>query len=259
MVKELREGPEAILNSSHYVEFYDEETDCELCFEKGIATLVPLKLNKLSPGKALEKIYSSSKEILADNKFLVTLGGEHSISFPPVKAHLEKYPELSILQIDAHGDLRDSYQGSKHSHACVMARIFEITSKIVPVGIRAICKEESQFIKKNEIPVFFMRDLRRYSSEEEWQESIISKLSDHVYITFDIDGLDPSLVPSTGTPEPGGLFWDETMNLISKLGKKKRIVGFDVVELAPAENEYSSNFTTAKLVYKLLNLAFQNK
>ena len=232
--------------------------DKELCFEKGICTLEPLKLAKLSAKKALELIYSSTIELINKEKFVVTLGGEHSISYAPIKAHLEKYANLSIIQIDAHSDLRDSYQGSKYSHASVMARVAELTKDITQIGIRAQCIEEAKFIKENGIKTFYSRDIR-LGKYDNWQEKVVSGLQENVYITFDVDGFDPSFLPATGTPEPGGLMWDEVMNLFALIGRTKNIVGLDVVELAPDEKLPLSSFTAAKLTYKLLNYAFINK
>ncbi len=250
-------GPKEILKASHYVEFFDEELKKELCFEEGICTLEEIPLKKLSAKKAIDKIYREVKKQIDAGKFVVTLGGEHSLSAAPIKAHFEKYKNLTILQFDAHSDLRDSYEGSKYSHASVMARIAEFTKKIVQVGIRAQCTEEYIFIKKNKIKTFFMRDIRSNKYGKNWQKKIVDALSENVYITFDVDGFDPSVIAATGTPEPGGLFWDETMNLLKQIGKNKNIVGFDVVELAPSEYDSVSNFTTAKLVYKILNYSFQ--
>lgn len=252
-------GPKEILKASHYVEFYDEEFDRELVFEKGIATLSELKLKDISVKKGIDKIYKNVKKLIADDKFVVTLGGEHSLSSAPVKAHFEAYENLSVLQIDAHSDLRDSYEGSKYSHASVMARVAEFTKDIVQVGIRAQCIEESKFIRENEIKTFYARDIRNGKHGENWIRKVTDGLKENVYVTFDVDGLDPSVITATGTPEPGGLFWDETMNLFRKIGEEKNIVGFDVVELAPSKYHENSNFTTAKLVYKLLNYSFINK
>ena len=249
-------GPEEILKASHYVEFYDEETDRELCFEKGICTLPPLNLSGSKIEESLSTIEDKVKTLLNDDKFVVTLGGEHSLSSAPAKAHFEKFDSLSILQIDAHSDFRDEYEGSKFSHASVMARVAEFTIEIVQVGIRAQCKEESEFIKKENIKTFYAREIRQNTN---WIDDVVGSLKENVYVTFDIDGFDPSLVPATGTPEPGGLFWDETMDLFKKIGQEKNIVGFDLVELAPAENQPASNFIAAKLVYKLLNYAFAEK
>jgi len=253
-------GPEEIINASHYVEFFDEELNTELVFDKGICTLSELKLDKLSVKKSLQRIYEAVKELLADDKFVVTLGGEHSLSISPVKAHLEKYPDTSILQFDAHSDLRETYEGSKHSHASVMSRVAEYTKDIVQVGIRAQCIEESEFIKQNNIHTFYARNIRLGKYGNDWQNEVLNCLKENVYITFDVDAFDPSFLPATGTPEPGGLFWDETMNLLNLISLNRKIIGFDVVELAPSKDNPSSSFITAKLVYKLLNYAFrQNK
>ncbi len=252
-------GPQEILKASHYVEFFDEELNREICFEKGIATLPPLSFDELSTKKSIDKIEKSVTKLLNENKFVVTLGGEHSLSSAPIKAHFNKFKKLTILQFDAHSDLRDSYEGSKYSHASVMARVAEFTKDIVQVGIRAQCKEEAEFIKKNKIKTFYMRDICIGKYTAKWQQKILNSSNDNVYITFDVDVFDPSLLPATGTPEPGGLFWDETMNLIRLIGKSKNIVGFDVVELAPNKSHQASNFIAAKLVYKLINYAFINK
>jgi agmatinase len=255
--KGTKAGPKEIIKASQFVEFYDEELDRELCFERGICTLGQLNFNKISHQKALEKIYSNVKVLLEDNKFVVTLGGEHSISSAPIKAHFNKFENLSILQIDAHSDLRESYEGSKLSHASVMARVSEFTTEIVQVGIRAQCIEEAEFIKKNSIKTYYARDLRTGKHGRNWQNKVVGNLKENVYITFDVDGLDPSVISATGTPEPGGLFWDETMTLIKQIGNEKNIVGFDVVELAPNKYDEASNFNCAKLVYKILNYAFE--
>lgn len=257
--KGTADGPKEIIKASHYVEFYDEELDRELVFEKGIATLPELKFKDMSTKKGINKIYKNVKELIADEKFVVTLGGEHSLSSAPVKAHFEAYENLSVLQIDAHSDFRDTYNGSKYSHASVMARVAEFTKDIVQFGIRAQCIEESKFIKENGIKTYYMRDIRTGKHGEDWQQKVIDDLKENVYVTFDVDGLDPSVINATGTPEPGGLLWDETMNLFRKIGEMKNIVGFDVVELAPSKYHESSSFVTAKLVYKLLNYSSINK
>lgn len=249
-------GPAKLIEASQYVEFYDEETNKELCFEQGICTAEHLEFGALKIDESLEKLHSTIKQLLDSGKFVVTVGGEHSLSISPIKAHLENYENVSILQIDAHSDFRDTYEGSKHSHASIMARAAEITKDIVQVGIRAQCKEEAEFIRENKIITFYSRDLRSKYLNKDWQSEVVKNLNDNVYITFDIDGFDPALVPATGTPEPGGLFWDETMNLLQQVGAEKNIIGFDVVELAPIKNLPSSDFVAAKLVYKLLNYSF---
>ncbi len=257
--KGTKDGPAEIIKASHYVEFFDEELNRELCFEKGIATLSPMKLEKLSSKKALSEIYKNVKKYLDMGKFVVTLGGEHSISSAPVLAHLEKYQNLSILQFDAHSDLRESYEGSKYSHASVMARVAEHTNDIVQVGIRAQCKEEAEYIREHGIKTFYSRGIRTGLYGNFWMEEVVNSLKENVYITFDVDGFDPSFMPHTGTPEPGGLFWDETMNLLKRVGESKNIIGFDVVELAPDKKDTSSSFVAAKLVYKILNYAYSKK
>ncbi|MEW6702715.1 MAG: agmatinase, partial [Bacteroidota bacterium] len=231
----------------------------ELCFEKGICTLEPMNFEKLPVEKSLDKIYKEVATHINAGKFVVTLGGEHSLSTAPIKAHHERYPNLSILQIDAHSDLRQSYEGSKYSHASVMARVAEFNQNIVQVGIRAQSKDENEYRKQKQIKTFYAREIKMGMYGENWKELVVQNLSDNVYITFDVDGFDPSLLPATGTPEPGGLFWDETMNLLKTIGLEKNIVGFDVVELAPSKYHSSSNFIAAKLVYKILNYAFINR
>ena len=257
--KGTKDGPKEILKSSHYVEFFDEELNCELAFENGICTLDEIRFGKLSTKKSIDKIYKAVKKQIDADKFVVTLGGEHSLSSAPIKAHFDKYKNLSILQIDAHSDFRGSYEGSKYSHASVMSRVAEFTKDIVQVGIRAQCKEEYDFIKQNKITTFYAREIRENKYTENWQQKVVNPLKENVYITFDVDGFDPSVISATGTPEPGGLFWDETMNLLKMVGKNTNIVGFDVVELASRKNDVSSSFNTAKLVYKLLNYSFSRE
>ncbi len=251
-----KNGPKEIIKASHYVEFYDEEMNRELCFEKGIATLPIDNFDKLESKNAVDKIENDISNLISDDKFVVMLGGEHTVTLGAVLAHHKKYENLSILQFDAHSDLRESYEGNIYSHASVMSRVYEFNKNIVQVGIRAQCKDEGDLIQKDKIKTFYSRQIRQAKSQKKWQEEVVKSLSKNVYITFDIDGLDPTIVPATGTPEPGGLFWDETLDLIKLVGKKKNIVGFDLVELAPSKFHTSSNFVAAKLVYKMLNYAF---
>ena len=252
-------APKEILKASHFVEYYDEEQSREICFERGICTLDQLSFQKLTVEKSLTKIYSEIKNHLSNDKFVVTLGGEHSLSYGAIKAHHEKFPNLSILQIDAHSDLRDSYEDSKYSHACVMARVSEFNTKIVQVGVRAQSIEENEFRKQKQIRTFYSREIKMGMYGDDWQEIVARNLTENVYVTFDLDGFDPSILPATGTPEPGGLFWDETMYLLKIIGLDKNIVGFDVTELAPSKAHPASNYTAAKLVYKILNYAFINR
>lgn len=249
-------GPKAILDASHYVEFFDEETVKEICFSSGIATLSPLNFKKLSGAKALGLIYKNVKELINAGKFVVTLGGEHSISTAPIQAHFDSYPDLTILHFDAHSDLRDEYEGSKYSHASFAARVAEFTTKITQVGIRAQCKEEYEFIKKKGISTFYAFDMRSTGFNSLLIERILSTLDKNVYITFDVDYFDPSIMPSTGTPEPNGFYWDETMRLLKKVCSSRNLVGFDVVELSPRKDFAFPDFLTAKLIYKILNYKF---
>lgn len=253
-----KEGPEKILDASHFVEFYDEETAREIHRESGIATLEPLNFDKKKGEKALEQIYETTKKLLEANKFVVGLGGEHTISQALIAAVAEQHSNLSVLQIDAHSDLRDEYQGNRYSHASVMARVCEFVDprRIVQVGIRAQAIEEAQFIKNRGITTMYAHEIRmgKYTRVLKfWYDVAIERLTDNVYVTFDVDGLDPSIMPATGTPEPNGLFWQETMTLLKRLGQRKKVVGCDVVELAPMKGLTYPDITAAKLVMKMLN------
>lgn len=251
-------GPDAIIKASHYVEFYDEETGRQVSEELGIATLEPFNFLELNEEDSLGLIYQTSKKILQQNKFVIGLGGEHTISQALIVPFAEKYPNLSILHIDAHSDLRQAYQGNKFSHASVMARVCEYLrpKNIVQVAIRAQCKEEAEFILQSGITTIYAHEIRagKYKRlTNNWDDYAISKLTDEVYVTFDVDGFDPSIMPATGTPEPNGLYWEEAMRLLNKLGKTKKVVGCDVVELAPIDGLNHPNLTTAKLVSKMIN------
>jgi agmatinase len=248
-------GPRAILDASRYVEYYDEELGTELCVSVGIATLPPLALGGSTDGRAIAKIYDAVKKLLADGKFVAVLGGEHTISQAPIRAHLEKYPDLSVVQFDAHADMRDTYEGSRFSHACVMARVCEFMdpARVVQAGIRALSPEEAGFIRRSGMSTFYAHQIR---ATDDWISAVLPKLTGHVYVTFDVDAFDPPIMPSTGTPEPNGLFWPETMKLLRRIGEQRRIVGFDVVEFAPNRGVRHPDYTAAKLTYKLMNYAF---
>jgi len=254
-----RNGPKEILKASHYVEFYDEEFDRELCFDVGIATLQPLVFSKRVHKQALDVIYKRVKELLEMKKFVVTLGGEHTISIAPIRAHAGKFSNLSLLHLDGHSDLRESYEGTPYSHASFMARVCEFfpPHRITQLGIRAQCIEENRFIRTHGVHTFYAWEIRTEKYGMDWADRLVDTLSDNIYVTLDVDYFDPSIMPATGTPEPNGFFWEETMNMFRTMrASGKTIVGFDVVELAPIKGLHHPNLTTAKLVYKMLNYAF---
>lgn len=252
-------GPAAIIEASAYVEFYDDEFERELCFDAGIATLRPLDFDGKVDQEALDLIARQVGGLIDMGKFVVTLGGEHTISTAPILAHLERYPDISLLHFDAHSDLRDSYEGSKYSHASFAARVAETMppDRITQVGIRAQCREEAEFIRERGVKTFYANALRRGIHGEHWQRSVVDTLGEQVYVTFDVDYFDPSIMPSTGTPEPDGFLYSETLDVFRTLIMSgKKIVGFDVVELAPAKKVSHPDLLTARLVYKMLNYAF---
>jgi agmatinase len=247
-IKGADRGPAAIIEASANMELYDIETDTEV-YKKGIHTDQPLAV----PGDPEMMIKEVEKRVsywLDQNKMVATLGGEHSISLGPIRAHLRKYPELSVLQLDAHTDLRPEYEGSPYNHACVMARVRELCP-ITQVGIRSMDVAEKGMIEPER--VFFQE---RIIKEEGWMDRVIGTLSDQVYITLDLDVLDPSVMSSTGTPEPGGMEWYNLLELLRKVAREKKIVGFDVVELCPLESNKAPDFLAAKLVYKILSYCF---
>jgi agmatinase len=245
-----RNGPKAIIEASAQVETYDYEFKSEPC-EIGIATLEEIEPESSGPEAMMETIEKTARDILNDGKFLLSPGGEHSVSYPLVKAHKAKFPGLSVLHIDAHSDLRDTYQGSRYSHACVMSRISEVCD-FVSVGIRSFCDSENERRAIRSGRIISSRDYDLNSIP-----NILSMLSSDVYITFDLDGLDPSVMPAVGTPEPGGLLWNEAIELLTKIGREKRIVGADVVELAPIPGLIYPDFTAARLAYKIISVAFK--
>ena len=239
-----KDGPFAIIEASRHIELYDIETKKDLS-QEGIFTLPFLEPSKNSPKETMDRIKSAVDRILADGKFLLMLGGEHSVTFGAVQSFKEKYPDLSVLQIDAHADLRDEFEGTKYHHGAVIRRVRELGIPVTQVGIRSISQEDVQYIEKEKIDtVFFAPDLPI--------DKIVSTLKDNVYITFDLDGLDPSIMPSTGTPEPGGLLWHESLKLIRTVAEKKNIVGADVVELDPIPGLTAPDFLAAKLAYKII-------
>ncbi len=249
-IKGADKGPNAIIEASANMETYDIETDSEV-YKQGIFTDEPIK-EKKSPQIMTAKLKDKALKHLKNKKFLVTIGGEHSVSAGVIEAHTESFDELSILQLDAHADLRDEYHGSKYNHACVMARAREI-APVVQVGIRSACVEERELIQ-NADNVFPAQDT--YNNNN-WFEKCLNKLTKNVYLTIDLDVFDPSIMPSTGTPEPGGLLWYQVLDFLKQLIREKNVVGFDVVELCPNPANKGPDFLAAKLIYKLLSYKFE--
>ncbi len=241
-------GPAAMLEASANMELYDIETKSEV-YKQGIYTAEPVLADTAE--EMAEKGYQSSKELLNSGKFLVTFGGEHSISYGPIKAHSEKYPKMGVLQLDAHTDLRDSYHGSKHNHACIMARAKELSSTVVQVGIRSM--DSSELTNLDRKKVFFAEHIHGSTS---WIPQVLELLPEDVYLTIDLDCFDPAYLPATGTPEPGGLGWYQVLELVREVVRTRNLVGFDVVELCPSPAHPGSNFLAAKLIYKILSYKF---
>ncbi|ALA60674.1 agmatinase [Nitrospira moscoviensis] len=252
-------GPSAIIEASCQVEFYDEQLDCEPFREwGGIATASPLDLNGKVDKAAVEAIEAFVAPHVGTGRFLLTLTGEHTGALGAIRAHATHYPNLCVVQIDAHGDLRDAYQGNPYSHASVMARVVDDGHRLVQVGIRSISPEEIERIKKNErITTFFAARLLDPSGPYEgkafrWIPEVVATCCGPVYLTFDCDGLDASIVPALGTPEPGGLGWYDTLNLITALANGPGIVGMDVSEIAPIDGFVAPQFSVARLIYRML-------
>ena len=249
-----KNGPREIIKASHQVELYDEELKCEPFKKIGIKTLKPFKINK-QIHKAINQIAEINQKILDSKLFPITLGGEHSITPGCIKPFVKKYKKLTLLHFDAHADLRESYAGEKFSHASAIKRCIDHENvSVVSFGIRNISAEEIPILKKNKkrINIYWAKDKKKWNLNK-FKKQIKNK---DVYITFDVDGLDSSIMPATGTPEPGGIFWDEALQIIKIACKNSRIVGADVNELAPIKGFNSYNFLVAKLVYKILSYKF---
>ena len=245
-------GPQALLAASRFVELYDEELDCEPC-DQGIHTLTPCLPQALGLGAALREVEEAAAKHVANGKFLVGLGGEHSLTYGLVRAAARMEPEIGVVQFDAHADLRDSYEGSRHSHACVMRRILELDHPTLAVGVRSLSRNEADLIRERQLAVLWGQDLEPHGTRcEERFVELLETLPETVYLTFDIDFLDPALVPATGTPEPGGGLWYPTLRLLRRLFERKRVVAMDIVELAPIPGQPASDFLAAKLTYKCL-------
>jgi agmatinase len=248
-----KHGPAAIIRASQFVELYDEESHSEPYRKGGICTLSALDFAGKVDEAAVALIEARTDQLLADGKFPIMLGAEHTATLGAIRAFQKRFKNLSVLQIDAHSDLRDSYEGNRHSHASVMARVFELGVPITQVGIRAQSREEAALIRANphKIHTLYAHQLKQQPLDK-WVADAVSHLSEDVYITIDADGFDPSIVPAVGTAEPNGLTWNEGMTLLRAAIKTRNVVGMDVVEIAPAKDSTLSEYTMAKLVYKLI-------
>ena len=249
-----KNGPKEIIKASHQVELYDEELNCEPFKVIGVKTIKPFKINK-NINKALKQISLLNQKSIEKNLFPLTLGGEHSITAGCIEPFVKSYKNVTILQFDAHADLRNSYNNQKYSHASAMRRCLDFNNvDLISIGIRNISKEEIPFLKKNDsrIKIFWAKD------QKKWNLKYFKKIikNRNVYLTFDVDGLDSSIMPATGTPEPGGLFWYETLSLIKTTFKNANVIGADINELAPIKGFNSYNFLVAKLAYKILTYKF---
>ncbi|MFZ9027684.1 MAG: agmatinase [Crocinitomicaceae bacterium] len=241
-------GPNAILDASENMELYDIETRSEV-YKQGVF-IAPTVTEDTSPEAMTEAVDATVSEYISKGKFVTMLGGEHSVSIGSIRAFNRKYNNLSVLQLDAHSDLRPEYMGSACNHACALHEASK-TCNTVQVGIRSMDTVELPFVKEEN---FFTSYAIR--NNPNWQNDVLSRLTDNVYITIDLDAFDPSIMPSTGTPEPGGLLWNETLDLLKKVFKKCNVVGFDIVELAPIEELHAPDFLAAKLYYKMLSYKF---
>ena len=252
--KGASKAPDAVINASRYLELYDEVLEFEPC-RAGICTVMP-PLVPSDHEDAVSKVYGTARSILEDEKYLVLLGGDHSISSGFFKALSERYKDLAVVQIDAHADLRDTYEGSPFSHACVMSRIRETTSYTLQIGIRSMSLEEAERVKRENLPLCTMHDYRRGCFD---LEKALDSLPEKVFLTFDVDAFDWSVVSSTGTPEPGGFSWDEAIGLLQVIFSEKDVVGFDVVELSHSDIDRNSPFAVAKLIYKMIGFRLANQ
>jgi len=250
--KGTKEAPLAIIQASQNLELWDEELSVQPC-EVGISTFPPLMCSSSSPGESCKKIYRYVKEIINPGEFYIFIGGEHTITSGIVKAFSENYSSLSVLQLDAHADLRNTYEGSFYNHACVMRRVQEYVSCFVQLGIRSLSREEARYIEKSAIPYQSAIEVLKY---DRWKELIRERLSDTVYLTIDVDVMDPSIVPSVGCPEPGGLDWYKILEIVRYVAGCKRIVGVDIVELSPLPGIVAPDFLVARLIYKIIGYNF---
>ena len=251
-----RRGPLAILEASTHLETWDEELRCESWEQVGIETLAAVVPDTSGPEATLARIERVAREVVDSGRFLVGLGGEHSITAPLLRAVRSRYPAAGVLQLDAHADLRDSFEGSPCNHACVMHRVIDDGAALAQVGIRSLTGEEAELIRERGVCTVFASEATA-EPVERWIGRVIAALPEEVYVTVDLDALDPSIMPATGTPEPGGLDWYRALAVLRAVARARRVVGFDVVELAPIPGLVAPDFLAAKLVYRLLGYAFR--
>ncbi|MEE8370147.1 MAG: agmatinase [Dehalococcoidia bacterium] len=245
-----REGPAAIIDASENMELYDIGIGCEP-FRVGIHTLPEVAVHSGSPQAMVERIEEVTGELIDAGKFVATLGGEHTVAVGTARAHASRFPDLSVLAFDANADLRDSYLDTPYNHACTLRRILE-AAPVVQVGLRSAEREENEYIREKSLPFYSPQEYRRLGPQ-----GVADQLSDNVYVTIDLDAFDPSQVAAVGTPEPGGLLWDEVSELLETVAGQKRIVGFDVTELAPSLGPRANAQLAAKLTYRLIGLALR--
>jgi agmatinase len=253
--KGCEHGPEAVLEASDQLEAYDEELGTSPCHDLGIYTCAPLADSNKHPALAgdamVTEVCDGIGPFVEDGKFVVAIGGEHAITTGVVRAMQRGTSEpFTVVQIDAHGDMRDKFEGSRHNHACVMRRVLELGLPTLPIAIRAICQEEADLIREKNIPVFWAREM---ADNPDWiNQAIASITTEKVFLTIDMDGFDPGFMPGVGTPEPGGLGWYEGLKFFRRLFQTKQVIGCDLMELAPVRGSVVSEFSTAKLAYKLM-------
>ena len=246
-----RNGPHDILQASSHMELWDEEVRADV-HGVGICTLPEMELPFGEMEPLLDEIERVAYEIVSRDKFLMALGGEHSITPALVSAAARKYSGMSVLQIDAHADMRDAYMGTRHNHACAMRRSLH-HARLTQVGIRSLSTEEAEILPRLNTTVFYDVSMRR---DPKWIEAVVASLAPDVYVSIDVDGMDPAIMPATGTPEPGGLSWTEIITLLRAVAERRRIVSADIVELSPIPGMVAPNFLCAKLIYKLLSYRF---
>jgi agmatinase len=242
-----RKGPAAILEASCNMELYDEELDAET-YKAGIHTVPPLEAVAAGPEAMLDRVEEAIDGVFDQGKIPVMLGGEHSITLGAVRAAVKRYPKLSVLHLDAHADMRASYQGTPYSHACIGRRMLELCP-VVQAGIRSMSVEEAAFLRKGTVPVFSAAAIRK---DRTWVSKALRSLSKDVYISVDLDALDPSVMPATGTPEPGGMLWHDVLDVLREVCRKKHVIGFDIVELAPIPGMVAPDFLAARLAYRMM-------